>query len=63
VDLSSGSPVLRTRYSVYLTRPGLKHAPGATAAFRPGIHNVTLEFDGAAPNHPLLRADVTPGRR
>jgi hypothetical protein len=64
VDLSSGSPVLRTRYVVYLARPAARLLPGAKPEdVRPGSYAVTLEFDGAAANHPLLRVEVEPVRR
>jgi hypothetical protein len=64
VDLSSGLPVLRTRYVVHLSRPVEALMPDLKPGqFRPGQHQLTLEFDGARPGHPLLRAEVSPTRR
>jgi hypothetical protein len=61
VDFSAGSPVLRTRYVVHLSRPVEALMPDLQPGeFRPGPHKLTLEFDGARPGHPLLRAELAP---
>lgn len=64
VDLSSGVPVLRSRYVVQVSRPFPSMMPGAgPGQFHPGPYAVTLEFNGAAPDHPLIRAALAPARK
>lgn len=61
IDVSSGKPVCRERYSVHLVRPVPRLMPAKAEGFSPGPYTLTVEFDGAAPGHPLARFDLTPG--
>lgn len=62
IDLSSGAPVLRSRYHILLHHPAPPHLmPGcAPHMFRPGLYLLILEFDGRVPGHPLMSAVLTP---
>lgn len=64
VDFSSGTPVLRSRYAVHLSRPFPPLMPQVgPEEFRPGPYAITLEFNGGMPDHPLIRAELAPAWR
>jgi hypothetical protein len=58
VDYTSGSPLYRVRYHVYLLHP----LPQVEfpESFRPGPHVVVLTFDGQRPGHPLANLSAVP---
>jgi hypothetical protein len=60
IDLSTGRPVCRSRYTVHLTNPIPNLRPSGTAEFTPGEYILTLEFDGATAGHPLSRIALAP---
>jgi hypothetical protein len=62
VDLSSGTPVMRSHYHIHLSHPAPPHLvpPCAPHTFRPGPNVLTLEFDGRFPGHPLMRVLLAP---
>src|SRR5205823_1398680 len=61
VDVSTGKPVCRERYTLHLVRPVRDLTPAAANTFTPGPYVLTVEFDGARPGHPLTRLALTPG--
>jgi len=59
VDVSSGHPVFRERYSIRLDQPvTLLSIP--EEEFTPGPYVLTVEFDGAVAGHPLTRISLDP---
>lgn len=61
IDLSSGTPVIRSRYRVTLTRPVPHLTPRVPPhRFQPGQYLLTVQFDGSKHGHPLLHAELTP---
>jgi hypothetical protein len=61
IDVSSGKPVCRERYTVHLTHPVSNLMSAQPEGFKPGPYTLTVEFDGAAPGHPLTRLALAPG--
>ena len=61
VDVSSGKPVCRERYSVNLTRPVPGLTPAGPEGFAPGPYTLTVEFGGLEDLERLYRI-VTEGR-
>ena len=59
IDLSSGHPVFRERYSIHLDQPvTLLSIP--EEEFVPGPYVLTVEFDGAVAGHPLTHVSLDP---
>jgi hypothetical protein len=64
VDMSSGSPVLRSRYRVYLSRYRSEMTPDITQQdFLAGSYRLVLEFDGQVHHHPLRSIKITLPKR
>jgi hypothetical protein len=61
IDLTSGVPVLRARYHVFVAHLIPHLMPNIMPhEFRPGMYTMLLEFDGYRPGHPLQRARLVP---
>lgn len=64
IDVSSGSPVVRLRYRVYITRYLPSLMPDIAAQdFQPGTYRLVLEFNGALRDHPLQSVRITPFKK
>ena len=61
--MASGKPVFRVCYRVNLMNPVINSHLTQPKEFTPGPYVLTVEFDGAAPGHPLSRMALAPAPR